>query len=81
MHVEIFDLQSILDEEILNVNVTGVGTTRSSAIILEPYGALIVLIETVLFQDISLAFHKFLRPYGVRKVVTGSDQLCFRRIL
>jgi hypothetical protein len=66
---------SISDEEIANIYVLRVFAGRSFPVFLEENGTLVVLVNDVVVDRVTLGFHKVSRPAYSRHEVAGSNYL------
>ena len=73
----ILGLHSVFQPEIANVNVSGFGASRGSAVLFQFDGTFIVLFQDVRADLVTLCFHEHLHPDCVGEVITGADELGF----
>jgi hypothetical protein len=73
----VMGLDAILEPKIADVDMTGFGTGRGTAIGCEANSAFIVLFEYITSNSVALRFHEMLDPDCVRHIVTGADRFSF----
>jgi hypothetical protein len=62
-----FEIKAVLYKKIPDIDMSGFWAARIEAVFLELNRALVVLIEDILIQWISLGLQKLLRPNGYGK--------------
>ena len=78
-NLQTFGIDLILNIKITNVNVAGVASAGVSTVFLHFHSTLVILVEGVLFQCITLCLHKVLHRNVVQEIITRADHFGFRR--
>ena len=61
-------VNSILNPEINNVNMTQISNSAASFIYLHYYRTFVILENNIIFKFVSLCFHEIHKPYIIRKI-------------
>ena len=72
---------SILDEEIPNVDISGLLSGRCSAISFHLHGTHVVLVKIAIVDFVTLRLNEISGPDGLGKKIAGPDEFCFGRTL